>query len=91
MVMQAGLAAGHSAMKLLEVSKVIYAASPHADKNKEPSSKSFPFEFEFPTTIDGTNDPLPPTFRGVHPSMEGWIKYTIRITVTKKGIWPRET
>ncbi|PVF99693.1 hypothetical protein CPB86DRAFT_783313 [Serendipita vermifera] len=90
MVMQAGLAAGHSAIKLLDVSKVIYAASPHNKDKDTNASKSFPFELEFPTLIDGTNDPLPPTFRGVHPSMEGYIKYTIRVTVTKKGIWPRE-
>lgn len=88
MIMQGGLASGHSAMKLLEISHSVYDAK---GKGKEPVAASFPFEFEFPSTIHGGSDPLPPTFRGAHPSMEGWIRYTVRVHVVKTGLWPRET
>ncbi|KAG8814047.1 hypothetical protein FRC17_001307 [Serendipita sp. 399] len=95
-IMQAGLASGHSAQKILDLSKVLYTppatdASKTKGKLKEPPMSSFPFEFELPATADNSTDPLPPTFRGVHPAMEGSIKYIIKITVIKSGLWPRET
>lgn len=90
MVMQAGLASGHSAMKVLDMSHSVYDAK---GKGKETVPTSFPFEFEFPSTITITNgsEPLPPTFRGVHPAMEGWIRYTVKVHVIKSGLWPRDT
>lgn len=88
MIMQAGLASGHSAMKVLDLSHSVYEAK---GKGKAPVPSSFPFEFEFPSTITDSTEPLPPTFRGVHPSMEGWIRYTVRVQVIKSGLWPRDT
>jgi hypothetical protein len=94
MVMQGGLASGHSAIKLLDISKTIYTAPEDErlkGKGKEPTCRFLPFEFEFPSTIPGSEDPLPPTFRGVHPAMEGWVRYTLKIQMIKTGFWPRET
>jgi hypothetical protein len=88
MVMQTGLASGHTALKLLDQSHMVYEAK---GKGKDPGASAFPFEFEFPSTINNSNEPLPPTFRAVHPAMEGWIRYTVRVHVIKYGLWPRET
>ncbi|KAG8775217.1 hypothetical protein FRC15_000704 [Serendipita sp. 397] len=112
--MQAGLASGHTALKILDMSKVVYTAATSdaskgkgerqshfviptktkcypQGKSKEAPVSSFPFEFELPSTADNSTDLLPPTFRGVHPVMEGIIKYIIKVTVVKFGLWPRET
>lgn len=95
MVMQAGLPSGHSAMKILDISNTIYNAANEdksaKGKGKEPTCRFFPFEFEFPPTIQDSEDPLPPTFRGVHPAMEGWVRYTLKVQVIKTGFWPRDT
>jgi len=88
MVMQAGLASGHSAMKLLDMTHIVYETK---GKGKEPASPVFPFEFQFPSTINHCEEPLPPTFRAVHPAMEGWIRYIVKVYVIKSGLWPRET
>lgn len=52
---------------------------------------AFPFELTFPEFASNGVDLLPPTFRGVHPAVEGWIKYTVKVQVVKSGFWPRET
>jgi hypothetical protein len=90
MVMQTGLASGHTALKVLDQSHMVYQAQGKG-KGKDPGPSAFPFEFEFPSTINNSNEPLPPTFRAVHPAMEGWIRYTVRVHVIKYGLWPRET
>lgn len=94
--MQGGLPCGHTERKLLYVPLKLYTkeSSAKAKARATPSSE-FPFELAFPTHADST-DPtaapiaLPPTFRNSHPSMEGWIKYTVKIQVIKSGLWPRD-
>ena len=92
-IMQGGLPSGHSAAKVIDLSKVIYTAqSPSdGDKVKNRGGAAFPFELTFPELASNGVDPLPPTFRGVHPAVEGWIKYTVKVQVVKSGFWPRET
>ncbi|KAG8804658.1 hypothetical protein FRC18_007031 [Serendipita sp. 400] len=97
MVIHGGVPSGHTDRKILDVPKAIYTAA--FDKAKIKASSApwiFPFEFQFPSTIqqggspDGDEELLPPTFRAAHPSMEGSVKYTIKVQVIKTGLWLRE-
>ncbi|KAG8749155.1 hypothetical protein FRC14_001638 [Serendipita sp. 396] len=105
MVIHGGVPSGHTDRKILDVPKAIYTAA--FDKAKTKASSApwiFPFEFQFPSTIqqiqiqqgggssqDGDEELLPPTFRAAHPSMEGSVKYTIKVQVIKTGLWLRES
>ncbi|KAG8809575.1 hypothetical protein FRC17_003378 [Serendipita sp. 399] len=99
MVIQGGVPSNHQERKLLHLPKALYTAAIDKPKDKgkakemSAGSRAFPFEFQIPTTIQDSEgeEPLPPTFRNAHPSMEGSVKYTIRVQVIKSGIWLRET
>jgi hypothetical protein len=94
-ITQAGLLQGHNAVKVLEMTRNVFILN-ETDKaqgkgrGKDTTSKAFPFEFELPSNVEGTNDPLPPTFRGYFHAMEGSVRYTLKAVANKTGLWPRE-
>ena len=93
--MQNGFPSGHSEHKLLHLPLTLYSTSSDKGKEKASSPRAFPFEYTFPTcsNVDKAESlqRLPPTFHSSHPGMEGWVKYTVRVHVTKSAFWPRET
>ncbi|KIO21715.1 hypothetical protein M407DRAFT_28708 [Tulasnella calospora MUT 4182] len=49
----------------------------------------FPFSYHIPTTIDGSTAPLPPSFYRMYATMEGSVRYVMRIELHKRGILRR--
>ena len=46
----------------------------------------FPFAIQFPATIDGRADPLPPSYTVYQPGITTEIAYTFRVDIVRKGL-----
>lgn len=95
--MQSGFPSAYAEQKLLHLPLTLYSTHSENGKEKAISSRTFPFEFTFPThcNIDNVKNEeparLPPTFHGSHPGADGSVRYRIRLHVVKSTFWPDET
>ena len=46
----------------------------------------YPFAIQFPATIDGRTDPLPPSYTVYQPGITTEIAYTFRVDIVRKGL-----
>ena len=87
-ITQYGTPMGRSLMPILNLRQVLYTKAKHQPRPVAP--QSYPFEFVFPALVQDSDEPLPPTFRTVHPLMESNVRYNLLVQVVKASIWPNE-
>lgn len=87
-ITQHGMPIGRSFMPILNLRQVLYTKVKHQPRPITP--QSYPFEFVFPASVQNGDEPLPPTFRAVHPLMESNVRYQILVQVVKSGLWSNE-
>ena len=87
-ITQNGMPLGRSFKPILNLRQVLYTKA--KDQPRPAAPQSYPFEFVLPTSVQNSNEPLPPTFRAVQPLMESNVRYQVLVQVVKASLLPNE-
>ncbi|KAG8702679.1 hypothetical protein FRC08_003299 [Ceratobasidium sp. 394] len=84
--MERGVLAGHIESTLFQRSVTLYTNG----AGSSTATTSYPFSIIFPTTGDGSENLLPPSFVQFLPGVSAEIRYRIRVDMSRSGLRRRE-
>jgi len=78
-----GLAMGQIERELVSTTENLYTETSTTDSS---GSHRFGFSIPIPQFVQGSTEPLPPSFAAYHPRVTSQVKYVIKVDVTRRGL-----